>query len=106
MDYYAYEYSVLMGLNDQLKIESINMNSDTYDMTKTIRNKYGQLENIVISRINIGRTIILNFTKDFHFSFDTNLLRKAYEQKYDAEILICQIVNDIKNTFLKEYIIR
>lgn len=106
MNYYVYEYSVLIGLNDQLKIESINIDSETYDVTKTIRNMYGQLENVVTSRINIGETIVLNFAKEFHFALDRKCIKKAYEQKCDAEFLIYQIISNIKSTFLKEYIIR
>lgn len=70
MDYYAYEYSVLQQLSDRLKIESITIDSDTYEVTKTVRNHNGNLENVVVSKINTGRTIQLEFPLDFHYQFD------------------------------------
>ena len=49
--YYAYEYGVLMTLNDVLKIESIDIDSETWEATKTIRNEFGELENKVVKKI-------------------------------------------------------
>lgn len=106
MDYYAYEYSVLQQLNDRLKIESITIDSDTYEATKTIRNHYGKLENVVVSKINIGRTIQLNFSLDFHYKFDSTILKDAYKQKYDSGLIVDWIIRDIKSVFVNKFLVK
>lgn len=106
MDYYAYEYSVLQQLNDELNIKSISVNSEKWDANKTVRNKYGQLENVIVASINMGRTIRLDFVKDFHFEFDSKVLKDAYERKYDTELMVRQLRRDIVDSFVKEFILR
>ena len=106
MEYYAYEYSILQQLNDRLNIESITIASDTYEATKNIRNYHGKFKNVVISKINIGRTIQLDFPLDFHYRFDSKMLKDAYEQKHDSGFIVEQIVQNIKNVFVDKFLLR
>ena len=104
--YYAYEYGVLMRLNDVLKIESIDIDSETWEATKPIRNEFGKLENKVVKRIKGEDTIRLNFANDFHYEFYRKILREAYGQGYCEEYIASQLRRDIREEFLDKFVDR
>ena len=106
MDYYGYEYSVLSILNDELKIEYINKESEIYEALATVRNDIGIFENKVIKRIPIGNTITLNFTKDFHFCFDTKILKEAFEHEVPPKEIAMHLKKDIIDSFVKEFLLK
>ena len=64
-----------MRLNDVLKIESIDIDSETWEATTPIRNEFGKLENKVVKKIKGEDTIRLNFANDFHYEFYRKILR-------------------------------
>ena len=104
--YYAYEYGVLMRLNDVLKIESIDIDSETWEATKSIRNKVGKLENKVVKKFKGEDTIRLNFANDFHYEFYRKILREAYGQGYCEEHIVSQLKRDIQEEFLNKFVNR
>ena len=106
MDYYGYEYSVLSILKDELKIESINKESEIYEATATVRNDIGIFENKVIKRIPMSNTITLNFTKDFHFCFNTKILEEAFEHEISPEKTAMHLKKDITDSFVKEILLK
>ena len=106
MDYYDYEYFVLFVLQDELKIESIEKDSKIYDAMATVRNDVGKLENQVVKRISTGYTITFNFTKDFHYCFDTKILKEAYEQEVSPVKTAKYLKKDITDSFVREFLLR
>ena len=106
MDYYGYEYSVLSILRDELKIESINKESEIYEATATVRNNIGKLEDVVVKKITTGYTITLNFIKDFHFCFDAKILEEAFEHEISPEKTAMHLKRDIIDSFVKEFILK
>lgn len=105
-NYYAYEYGVLIRLNDVLKIESIDIDSETWEATKTIINEFGKLENKVVKKIKGEDTIRLNFANDFHYEFYRKILREAYGQGYCEEFIASQLRRDIREEFLDKFVNR
>lgn len=104
--YYAYEYSVFIRLNDVLKIESIDIDSETWEATKSIRNKVGKLENKVVKKFKGEDIIRLNFANDFHYEFYRKILREAYEEGYCEEYIVSQLRKDIQEEFLNKFVNR
>lgn len=98
MDYYGYEYSVLSILQDELKIESFEKDSEVWDAFSPKGQK--------IKSIVIGYTITLNFTKDFHFCFDTKILLEAFENDISPEKIAHHLRRDITDAFVKEFILK
>lgn len=105
MSYYAYEYGILMGLNDELKIESISIDAETWNITKTTRNEFRKLENEIV-KVKGEDTIRLNFANDFHYEFCRKFLREAYGQGHNEEFMISQLKRDIQKKFLDKFINR
>lgn len=106
MDYYAFEYSVLMHLNDMLKIESINIGKETYNATSKIRNTEGKIEDRIVAKYDINSKIVLNFGNNFHYSFDREMLLNEYNYaKYSRLIFfsIRNIAEKIKDNIIKEF---
>ena len=104
--YYAYEYSVFMRLNDVFKIESIDIDSETWEVIHPIKNEFGKLKNKVVKKFKGEDTIRLNFANDFHYEFYRKILREAYEQGYCEEYIVSQLRKDIQEEFLNKFVNR
>lgn len=98
MDYYGYEYSVLHILQDELKIESIEKGSEVWDAFNPLGQK--------VKSIVMENTITLNFTKDFHFCFDTKILFDAFENEISPEKIARHLKRDITDSFVKEFLLK
>lgn len=102
MDYYAYEYSVIMNLIEYFKIESIQFYKDREEIKGLVRNEIGKLENRTLAVYDYNDEIILNFKKDFHFALKRSMIKRCFENKLNINIVVESIKYDIKHDWLKE----
>ena len=107
LDYYAFEYSVLMHLNEMLKIESINIDKETYSAMTKIRNGEGKLEDKIVMKYDINSNITLNFHNNFRYCFNRKLLWDEYDYAKCSRKLnfsIRGVAEKIKDSVVKEYV--
>lgn len=102
MDYYAYEYSVIMNLMEYFKIESIQFYKDREEVKGLIRNKIGKLESRTLAVYDNNDSIILNFKKDFHFTIRRDIIKNSFENNVDIEYIVKDCIYDIEHEWLKE----
>ena len=106
MNYYTFEYMILMSLTKRLKIESVYINSDFCNATKTYRNSLGELETRVVSRMMVNDSIRLNFDLDFHYEFNRCILKEAFIQGCDVETASRRLISSISDEFIKTFLTR
>lgn len=106
MDYYTFEYLILMSVSGWLRIDSINISSDIYDAMRTVRNVYGELETKVVSRMMTNDSIRLNFDLDFHYEFKRRILKEAFTQGLTVETVARRLRTDIRDRFVKTFLER
>ena len=102
MDYYTYEYSVLMNLMEYFKIESIQFYKDREEIKSFVRNEIGKLENKTLAVYDYNDSIILNFEKDFHFAIRRDIIKCCFKNKLNVDSVVENIKHDIENKWLKE----
>lgn len=106
MNCFEYECKVLEKLNKLLRIESIGSMTETYDVTKMVRNEQGILENKIVSRYVPADIIRLNFANDFHYEFNRKILKEAYGQGYSEDFISHQIKEDIRSEYVGTFLER
>ena len=106
MNYYTFEYLILMSLTKRLRIESVYINSDFCNAVKTFRNSLGELETRVVSRMMVNDSIRLNFNLDFHYEFNRCVLKEAFIQGCDAETMARRLISNISDEFIRTFLAR
>ena len=106
MNYYAFEYQILMLLTKRLQIESVYINSDFCNAVKTYKNSFGKLESRIVSRMMVNDSIRLNFNLDFHYEFNRHILKEAFIRGCNAETTACILISNISNEFVKTFLAR
>lgn len=104
MNYYTFEYQILMLLTKRLQIESVYINSDFCNAMKTYKNSFGELESRVVSRMMVNDSIRLNFNLDFHYEFNRHILKEAFIQGYDAETTVRRLISNISDEFVRTFL--
>lgn len=107
MDYYAFEYLVLMHLNEMLKIESINIDKETYSVMTKIRNGEGKLDDKIVMTYDINSNITLNFHNNFRYCFDRKMLWDEYDYAQGSRKInfsIRDVAEKIKDSVVREFL--
>ena len=104
MNYYTFEYHILMLLTKRLQIESVYINSDFCNAMKTYKNSFGELESRVVSRMMINDSIRLNFNLDFHYEFNRHILKEAFIQGCDTETTARRLISNISDEFVRTFL--
>lgn len=107
LNYYAFEYSVLMHLNNMLKIESINIDKETYSAMTKIRNGEGRLEDKIVMTYDMNSNITLNFYNNFRYCFNRKLLCDEYDYAKCTRKLnfsIRDVAEKIKDSVVREFV--
>ena len=100
--YYAYEYEVLMKLQDKYKIKSVEITKETREERKTVRDTDGRLKDVVVAKVDVGNTEIkLCFENDF----ETRLFREidiqsGFMKGFDTDYVVSHIGTMIDNQWL------
>lgn len=101
IDYYAFESLILMRLNDIFSLKNIERHQENEEVTKTVRDEFGKLHNIVVGKIVYEDSIRLNFSNDFHVEFSKDSLIQAYEEKCGIEDVTRRLRKYIESQWLK-----
>lgn len=108
MDYYTFEYLVLMHLNEILKIESVNIDKETYSAMTKIRNTEEKLEDKIVAKYDISSSITLNFHNNFRYCFDRKMLWDEYDYaqgtckiNFSIRSVAGKIIDNVVREFLK-----
>lgn len=105
MNYYAYEYSVLQLLFNELKYINVDIDSEITEAYAWVHNNNVSEYTRVVPFVR-DRIITINFEHDFHFAFNTKILTDAYESNIEAEEIILVLKQKIINAFTKEFILK
>ena len=106
MNYYAYEYSVLQLLLNELQITNVDINRDTTDAYTWIHNEDDKLEYTCVLQWEGDRMITINFEHDFHYTFNSKVLVDSYESNVEAEEVAMVLKQNIIDAFTKEFILK
>lgn len=101
MDYYAFEYSVLMRLQEIFAIKDINMVQDVFHAKRPMRDEFGNLHDTTIAKIVGKDTIRLNFNNDFYIKISKDSLIKAYNEKCEIEDVVRRLRKYIESEWLR-----
>lgn len=99
--YYAFEYSILMRLHEIFLIKDIETQKEVEEAHKTMRDEFGKLHDMVISKLVVGNSIQINFCNDFHIKFSRDSLIQAYEEKCEVENVVRRLQKFIENKWLR-----
>lgn len=104
--YYEFEHKILELIQEELRVISFSFDKDTTEAMQTKRGADGHLHNVVVARFVNGEYIVLNFTNDFHYKFDINMIVDAYNQKQTPSEFVNRLTIDVCEDFIKNYIRR
>lgn len=98
-DHYAYEYSIIQKLYDIFNIKNTELNKETYDISGYDRDEYGNLQKVVLSKIEVDNYIQLNFKHDFHYCISRKSLFKAFEENCSADEVVTRLKSLIESVW-------
>lgn len=94
-NYYAYEYSILMTLQEHYCVKSITIGNDTCTA-------YDSMNFNKLATLRGDRCITLNFDNDFHFTFNsTQIIYKMFTHGTHYTCAVSAIKNAIEHEWLK-----
>lgn len=102
--YYAYEYSVLNKLLENLRIKSIDINSESIDINSMTHNEKGLLENRNVGSYKLLREINLIFDNRYCFIFNSKKIKDWFEQGLNSEYAARCLESEIAKDFLKKVV--
>lgn len=90
-----------MRLNDIFSLENIERCREDEEVTRTVRDEFGKLHNIIVATVMYKDSIHLNFLNDFHVEFARDSLTKAYQEKCDVEDVVRRLRKYIETEWMK-----
>ena len=100
--YYAYEYEVLMKLQDKYKIKSVEITKETQEVRKTVRDTDGRLKDVVVAKVDAKNTEIkLCFENDFEIRLFREIdIQSGFMKGFDTDYVVSHIGTMIDNQWL------
>ena len=103
INYYAYEYSILMLLGDKYKFTKIDFSSDETTAYAMKRDYGGNLFDAKIATINTGRRVTLTFSDSFCVELNVNTtILQAFESCEEPEKVALKIGEYIDSCWLSK----
>lgn len=106
IDYYAFEYSILMRLQEIFELEDVDIQQDIAYAKRPTRDEFGNLHDTTIARIVRDNFIRLNFQNDFRVEFSRNSLIQAYKEKCGVEDVVKRLRKYIETEWLKRIYVK
>ena len=103
-EYYEFEHKVLELIQKELRVISFSFDKDTTEAKQTQRAEDGHLYEVVVTKFVTDEYIVLNFTNDFHYKFDLNMIVDAYNQKQTPSEFVNRLTIDVCEDFIRNYI--
>lgn len=101
IDYYAFEYSILMRLQEIFALEDVDIQQDIIYAKRPTRDELGNLHDTIIARVVRDNFIRLNFQNDFCVEFSRDSLIQAYKEKCGVEDVARRLRKYIETEWLK-----
>lgn len=101
IEYYAFEYSILMRLQEIFTLKDVDMQQDIVYAKRPTRDDFGNLHDTTITRVVRDNFIRLHFQNNFHVEFSRDSLMQAYKEKCRAEDVVRRLRKYIENQWLK-----
>lgn len=106
IDYYAFEYSILMRLSDIFSLKNIERHQENEELTSIVRDESEKLHNVVVGKVVYEDSIRLNFSNDYHVEFSRDSLVKAYLEKCEVEDVVRRLRKFIETEWLKRICVK
>lgn len=100
IDYYAFEYSVLIRLQEIFAIKDVNMDQNVFYAKRPMRDEFGNLHDVTIGKIVNEDSIQFNFIDNFHVKFSRDSLKRVYEERCKVEDVVMRLQKYIDEQWL------
>lgn len=90
-----------MKLHEIFSIKDIEVEKEVEEEHKTMRDEFGKLHNVVVSKFVTANSIQINFFNDFHIKFSRDSWIQAYEEKCEVEDVVRRLRKYIENEWLR-----
>lgn len=101
IDYFAFEYSVLLRLQEIFSIKDFNMDQNIFYAKRPMQDEFGNLHDTTVARFVNEEYIQFNFIDNFYVKFSRDCLIKAFEEKCEVEEVVRKLRDYIELQWLK-----
>ena len=104
--FYEFEHKVLELIQKELRVISFTFDKDITEAMQTRRGAGGHLYNDVVARFVNGEYIVLNFSNDFHYKINVNMIVDAFNQQQSPSEFVNRLTIDVCEDFIRNHIRR